>query len=81
MFLIITLCGSIYVRLILFNFLILPLVKVEVNLENSHINSIRCFRHSSNYNSCLIIFIFTPSFRLDDFNIVFWQQKNQPDFF
>ena len=47
-----------YVRLVFSNFLILPLIKVGVTLENSHINSILCFRHSSNCNSCLIIFIF-----------------------
>ena len=57
-FLIITLCGSIYVRLVFSSFLMLPLIKVGVTLENSHINSIRCFRHSSNCNSCLIIFIY-----------------------
>ena len=38
------------------------------------------FWHFSNSSSCLIICILTPSFHLDDFNIVFRQQKNQPDF-
>ena len=58
MFLIITLCGSIYVRLVFSYFLILPLIKVGVTLENSHINSSLCFRLSSNCSSCLIIFIY-----------------------
>ena len=58
-FLIITLCGSIYVRLVLSNFIILPFTTIGVTLENSHINSSRCFRHSSNSSSCLIIFIFS----------------------
>ena len=47
---------ELYVRLVFSNFLILPFTKVGVTLENSHINSSRCFRHSSNSNSCLIIF-------------------------
>nr|DAW10486.1 MAG TPA: hypothetical protein [Caudoviricetes sp.] len=34
----------------------LPLIKVGVTLENSHINSNRCFRHYSNSSFCLIIF-------------------------
>ena len=56
-FLIITPCGSIYVRLVFSIFLILPLIKVGVTLENSHINSSFCFKLSSNCISCLIIFI------------------------
>ena len=79
-FLIITLCGSIYVRLVLSNFLILPLIKVGVTFENSHINSSLCFRHSSNYSSCLIIFISSTILSFGWFYIVFRQQKNQPDF-
>ncbi len=39
------------------SFLMLLLIKVEVTLENSHINSNRCFRPSSNCISCLITFI------------------------
>ena len=56
MFLIITLCGSIYVRFVFSSFLILPFIKVGVTLANSHINSSLCFRHSWNCNSCLILF-------------------------
>ena len=76
-----TLCGSIYVRLVFSSFLMLPLIKVGVTLENSHINSSLCFRHSSNSNYWLIIFIFAPSFRLDDFILFLDNKKNQPDLF
>ena len=57
MFFTITLCGSIYERLVFASFLMLPLIKVGVTLENSHINSSLCFKLSSNCISCLIIFI------------------------
>ena len=53
----ITLCGSIYERLVFSIFLILPFIKVGLTLENSHINSSVCFKLYSNCISCLIIFI------------------------
>ena len=73
MFLIITLCGSIYVRLVLSNFLMLPLIKIGVTFENSHINSSLCFRHSSNSSSCLIIFTLNT---ILSFWMTILQQKN-----
>ena len=70
-----------YVRLVFSNFLMLPFIKVGVTLENSHINSSLCFRHSSNCNSCLIIFNFYTILSFGWFSYCFRQQKNQPDLF
>ena len=50
--------SSIYLRLVFSIFLILPLIKVGVTLENSHINLSLCFKLSSNCSSFLLIFIY-----------------------